>query len=285
MTPTKPDTQRAFEFTLDIDASAGEVWRALTDAEELMRWFPLEAQVTPGAGGAMRWSWEEHHEWTTRIDAWEPGRLLRLVQDDYRPADDVEPAQVVMEFTLETHRGKTRLRLVHSGFGRGAAWDNELDGISEGWPSELGSLRYYLEHHRGRERHVGRATASVAAPREAVWTKLIGPDCFRVSPAALEVGSPIEVTLPGGERLSGTVETFLPERSVSGIMREMGGALFRVGTWRDPQGKTGVWIWLASYASDARPALERFQRDARLALQRLFPAAAASNAGSTRDGS
>ena len=121
-------------------------------------------------------------------------------------------------------------------------------------------------------------------PREAVWAKLIGPDCFRVSPASLRGGSPFEVTLPGGERLHGTVETLLPGGSVSGIMHEMGGALFRVGTWRDPQGTTGVWIWLASYASEARPALERFQRDARLALKRLFPEAAASNAPSPRDG-
>ena len=57
MTQTKPDTKRAFELALDIDASADEVWRALTEAEELMRWFPLEAQVAPGNGGSMRrWS-------------------------------------------------------------------------------------------------------------------------------------------------------------------------------------------------------------------------------------
>jgi len=114
MPKTTSDQQRAFEFTLDIEASPDEVWRALTDAEELMRWFPLEAEVTPGAGGAMRWSWEEHFDWPTRIDAWEPGRRLRLVQDDYRPAADVEPARVVMEFTLETRAGKTRLRLVRA---------------------------------------------------------------------------------------------------------------------------------------------------------------------------
>jgi len=275
---TKPDTKRAFEFALDIDASPDAVWRALTEAEELMRWFPLEAEVTPGVGGSMRWSWEEHFDWPTRIDAWEPGRLLRLVQDDYRPSDDVEPARVVMEFTLETHAGKTRLRLVHSGFGQGAAWDNELDGISEGWPSELGSLRHYLERHRGRNRRVGRATATVPAPREAVWAKLIGPDCFRLSPASLEAGSPFEVTLPGGERLTGTVQTFLAGQSVSGIVRELGGALFRVGTWRDPQGKTGIWLWLASYADDAVPTLQRFQHAAELALKRLFPEAAASQA-------
>ena len=271
MTQTKPDTKRAFELALDIDASSDEVWRALTEAEELMRWFPLEAEVTPGVGGSMRWSWEEHFDWPTTIDAWEPGRLLRLVQDGYRPADDVEPARVAIEFRIETHAGKTRLRLVHSGFGQGAAWDNELDAISEGWPTELRSLRYYLEHHRGRERRVGRATATIAAPGDRVWAKLTGPGGFRLSPEPLEPGGPFEVTLPTGERWTGAVEVYLPQRSFAGILRELGGSLFRVSTWPDRQGKTGVWIWLASYASDAAPALERFQHQARETLARLFP--------------
>ena len=40
------------------------------------------AKVTPGEGGTMLWSWGHGEDWITRIDAWEPGRLLRLVQDD-----------------------------------------------------------------------------------------------------------------------------------------------------------------------------------------------------------
>lgn len=35
------ERSRAFDMTLDIDASPAEVWRALTEAEELVRWFPL----------------------------------------------------------------------------------------------------------------------------------------------------------------------------------------------------------------------------------------------------
>ena len=43
----------------------------------------------------------------------------------------------------------TTLRLVHSGFGPGADFDEEYDGISQGWPVELRSLRHYLENHAG----------------------------------------------------------------------------------------------------------------------------------------
>ena len=33
------------------------VWKALAEAEELARWFPLEARVTPGVGGSIWLSW------------------------------------------------------------------------------------------------------------------------------------------------------------------------------------------------------------------------------------
>ena len=89
-----------------------------------------------------------------------------------------------MEFTLETHRGKTRLRLVHSGFGRGTAWDNEFEGISEGWQAELRSLRHYLRGFRGRDRIFGRAWLTTTMPRQAAWARLIGPYGFRVQPAS-----------------------------------------------------------------------------------------------------
>ncbi len=42
---------------------ASAVWHALTDAEELMRWFPPLARVEPGVGGSMfmsrNWPWPE----------------------------------------------------------------------------------------------------------------------------------------------------------------------------------------------------------------------------------
>lgn len=40
--------------------AAGGVWRALTEAEELTRWFPLQARVTPGEGGEIWMSWNGH---------------------------------------------------------------------------------------------------------------------------------------------------------------------------------------------------------------------------------
>ena len=44
---------RTVEREIEIDAPLAAVWRAHTDAEEVTRWFPLHARVSPGAGGSV----------------------------------------------------------------------------------------------------------------------------------------------------------------------------------------------------------------------------------------
>jgi uncharacterized protein YndB with AHSA1/START domain len=279
MEKTATEQTRAFRMSLDLDSTPDEVWRALTEAEEIVRWFSPGAQVTPGVGGTMLWSWGHAEDWVTRIDAWEPGRLLRLVQEDARPYDaqgnqlppgEAEPARIAMEFTLDTVQGKTRLRLVHSGFGHGAAWDAEVDGISEGWQAELRSLHHYLRRHRGRDRKWARGMVSTSLPRDAAWRRLTGPGGYVVSPEFPSDGERYALVTPDGKRFSGTVALSLPGQTLAGTVSEIDDGWFRVLTWRDARGRTGVWAWLATYGADDAEVRE-FGREAQGALERLFP--------------
>ena len=280
MEKTAAEQTRAFRMSLDLDATPEEVWRALTEAEELVRWFPTGARVTPGEGGTMLWSWGQGEDWVSRIDAWEPGKLLRLVQEDARPYDtqgnplppgEVEAARIAIEFTLETTQGKTRLRLVHSGFGHGTAWDAEVDGISEGWQAELRSLRHYLRRHRGQDRKAARGLVDTSVSRESAWDRLTGPGGYRLSPASPKEGEGFEVVTPGGRRYTGTVELNLPGQTLAGTVRELDDGWFRLLTWRDARGHTGVWAWLATYTDDDR-AVREFGEEAQTTLERLFRA-------------
>jgi uncharacterized protein YndB with AHSA1/START domain len=279
MDDTATRQARVFRTSLDIDASPEEVWAALTQAEELVRWFPTDAKVTPGKGGTMLWSWGHGEDWVSRIDAWEPGRLLRLVQEDARPytaegkplpPGEVEPARIAMEFTIETHQGRTRLRLVHSGFGHGGAWDAEIEGISEGWQAELRSLRHYLGRHRGRDRKAGRALIGTTLPRETAWARLLGPGGFTLTPANPREGERYQVVTPIGRRYGGTVQLNLPGQTIAGTVDELDDGWFRLLTWQDARGNSGVWAWLATYGED-ESAVREFSERSQEALERLFP--------------
>ena len=48
---------RAHETRIEIDAPIEEVWKALTDATEIARWFAPKMSVEPGVGGTVIADW------------------------------------------------------------------------------------------------------------------------------------------------------------------------------------------------------------------------------------
>jgi uncharacterized protein YndB with AHSA1/START domain len=268
-------TSRTFSMSLDIKATPEDVWRALTDAGELMRWFPLQARVTPGQGGSVFWGWDEHWAWESQIEAWEPGKRLRLVEN--RPAFDVNgeplagPAQqLAMEFTLETHAGRTTLRIVHSGFGEGANWDDELESVSGGWQFELRALRHYLEHHKGRDRQHATVQHVTSLGIDEVWKRLLSPAAFVVTEGHLAQDERVVIRAATGDQISGSVAWHNPGRDLFVRVDDLDNGVFRLSTWR-AGGQTGLQVWLTAY--DARHAARVRELGARTQqlIDRLFP--------------
>lgn len=162
---------RAVEGSVEIDAPVERVWRALTEAAELERWFPLEARVEPGEGGSIWMSWKNEYAGESEILAWDPPRLLRTAWHWH-----AEGAPQLTEYRLEARGGVTRLRVVTSGFPADSAWDEWVEGTRRGWRFELRSLRHYLERHAGEERSVVHLRRRVPLSREEAWERLFGPE-------------------------------------------------------------------------------------------------------------
>jgi uncharacterized protein YndB with AHSA1/START domain len=267
-------TARTFSMSLDIDASPEDVWRALTDAGELTRWFPLQARVTPGKGGCVFWGWNEHWAWESQIDAWEPGKRLRLFEN--RPAFDVngQPIagprqQLAMEFTLETHAGQTRLRIVHSGFGDGASWDDELESVSAGWQFELRGLRHYLEHHKGRDRHHATAQLVTSLGTSEVWKRLLSPAAFVVTSGSLAQDERVVIRSATGDQFSGTVAWHNPGRDLFIKVDDLNDGVFRLSTWR-AGGQTGLQVWMTTYDPRHAARVRESGRRTKELIERLF---------------
>jgi hypothetical protein len=212
-----------------------------------------------------------------RIDGWEPPRLLRLIDENARPYDVdggrlgesvAPPARVAIEITLETHEGATKLRLVHSGFGHGAAWDEEIEGISTGWPFELRSLRLYLTRFHGRSRHASYASCSTGMSISDGWNRLLNKDGVTLTADKLEEGRPYSVSLPSGERFSGDIALHIPGREFAGTARELGGGLLRICSY-PAGGRTGFVLFATTY--DEGRSMKDLEENCQGLLDRLFP--------------
>jgi len=192
-------TNRQFETSLEIAAPRDLVWKALSQASELVRWFAGDARVEPGVGGSVHWIWPGLHDWKQTVEVWDEGRRLRTRYDS--PVDDGHGGKVplFMEFTLEGEGGTTNLRLVHSGFGPGAEFDGEFDGISQGWQFELRCLRLYLEQHAGEDRELINIMLPIDLDEDAAWQRLTGADGLACGADIDQLGAGADFSFAGFE--------------------------------------------------------------------------------------
>jgi uncharacterized protein YndB with AHSA1/START domain len=246
--PQTTHKPRAIETTLEIDAPLSAVWKAITDAKELERWFPLEARVTPGVGGEIFMSWGPPWEGASRVEVWDEKRRLRT-----RGFMEHGDASMV-EYALEAKGGKTLLRLVHSGFATGGDWEDELfSGTERGWRYELRSLRHYLERHAGTDRQTAWPKASVRGTAADVWKRLLGRDGLsregRIE--GLREGDPYRVTAATGDVLEGRVLVNDPPYEFSGTLAGLNDGIIAIRTHdvAGPEPKDGhaASVWFSAW--------------------------------------
>lgn len=256
---TEPSTPRSHEHVLEIDAPPEVVWKTITEAEELMRWFPLGAKVRPGKGGEILYRWGEL-EGRCRIREWQPPRHLRTGWME-APADAKAPesprstaapeatrAMLVVDWFLQAKGGGTVLRLVHSGFGPGAQWDKEFDGTQRGWTFELQALKHYLEHQRGKPRRATWARQATTLSPSAVWERFAkpGPVFREIALDSLGAGDRYRFVRADGEVLEGRVLVNHAPLEFAGTLTSHGDGMLRFG-FEDCMGGPEAHVWLATW--------------------------------------
>lgn len=265
---------RSVQAEVEIAAPVEAVWRALSEAEELTRWFPPEARVVPGEGGSIRIAWDGNWATESRIEIWDPPRRLRTVTDQ-APFDasgqaiqGAAPLPVAIDYQIEARAGGARLRLVHSGFGSGADWDGEIEGVRRGWGFELPCLRHYLERHRGRDRRAIWIQLTTALPEGEAWGLVTRAYLGGFSGEAKREGEPYSLRLSTGDALSG--RTLVGARwGFSGTVAGLDDGIFRVSV-DALGGRTLVHAGLETWGIDAGRVAE-FKARSETALRSLFP--------------
>lgn len=264
---------RSLDTTLEIKAPVEAVWKALTDASELTRWFPPDARVTPEVGGNIWWSWGKEFEWESRIEVWEPQRHLRATYTapPHSGAGIGQPLPLVMDFYLEAAGGGTVLRLVHSGFGTTANWDAEYDGVRRGWAVELRCLRHYLEHHRGTPRILAWTVHHITLSFPEAWARIMSPTGLlrEGSLDGLREGDRYSLVAATGDALEGVVQVLLPPRDFSAGVKNLNNALFRIH-FEEIHGRRQIWVWLSAYGLPQKE-VDAFGERWQTVVETLFP--------------
>jgi len=258
MTEEKRKT-RSIELQIEIDASPEEVWKALTEAEGLASWFPLEARAEPGKGGKVRLSWgSKDMEWETTIDAWEPSRHLR-----WRDTG----TELAVDYFIEGRGGKTVVRLVHSGFDASADWDSQYDGTESGWNYFLRNLKHYLERHRGERREMVWARPKTDAAGLDVWGKIFSDQGLASvsDPRSLAPGGKLLLGFGRVKDLEAQVRMARIPAAFSALVPGLNDALLFV----ELEGGGHCGFWLSTYGIP-RSEVERLQSQLNEMVGALF---------------
>ena len=258
--------EKKIERSVEIDATPEEVWQAIADGEELKRWFPLDARVKPGVGGAVWLSWGEGSEWESPIEIWQPGKQLRTV--DTMPVEGKEPLRIAVDYIIEGKGDTTVVRLVHSGFAADT-WEDELDTMGAGWAAFLANLKHYLERHRGEPRTIAFFRHEpVPLPRPEVFrraTKALGIKDVE----SLKPGSRFTALTREGDRFEGVVRVAVPPINITTTVENWndGFLILEIEPGRE---RCRPAIWLSLYG-DARKDAEAVQKRLAKLLRDEFP--------------
>jgi uncharacterized protein YndB with AHSA1/START domain len=144
------DTRR-FEHSLTVDAPRERVFHAITDADELKRWWITDGISDPRPGGRFRYEWKMDDAANDHV---QEGAYEEVVDGERVAFPWAGPgggSRVTL--TLSDSDGATRVSLVHDGIA-----DDMYERYEQGWQGFLANLKSVLEHGQDNRAAMGVQT-------------------------------------------------------------------------------------------------------------------------------
>ena len=198
----RPDVQHRVEFSIELPASADDVWHAIATGDGVTSWF-LPHEIEGRVGGRFVVHMGETDS-VGKVTGWEPPRRFAYEEDWAtligRPGAEVTP--LATEFLVEARSGGTCVvRVVSSAFGSGADWENEFfDEMLRYWQPFFELLRVYVTRFPGQVATTRTVARDVDAPAATVARAIAGNlgvtevgqsfDALGLSGSVLRVGEP-----------------------------------------------------------------------------------------------
>ena len=131
---TKTITKEQF-----IKATPERVFQALTEKQELERWFVQEADIELKPGGTIRTELAPGMVEHGKVKEVKPSQLFSFTWEGA-----FSPTPTALTFELTKENDGTLLTLTHSGIGEGEKWE-VYTTISKAWDAHLKDLTAWIE--------------------------------------------------------------------------------------------------------------------------------------------
>lgn len=249
-------TTRDIDLSIDLPASPDVVYRAISEGDEIAKWFAPRARTDEKS---IFLSWGEGMEIEEPISMREPGRRLKYAFGE-------APSEV--EWTVTPRGALTTLRLVHTGFSTAPDADESFESHARGWRIFMLNLKHYLTRHAGQPCTQSAFVIRTPLDRAEVWKHVVALEKEAKTTPLEEGRTHYHVAIGNGRTLSGIVEVFAKERDVALTVGEPDGLLVRLSLEKAASG-TMIYGVVLGYAASAAQA-EPLAKDVEAALrQRL----------------
>lgn len=131
---TKTITKEQF-----IKATPERVFKALTEKQELERWFVYKSEIELKPGGSYRMEWAPGMGEHGKVKEVKPSQSFSFTWEG-----EFSPTPTTITFELTKEKDGTLVTLTHSGIGEGAGWD-AYTNMSKGWDGHLKDVTSWIE--------------------------------------------------------------------------------------------------------------------------------------------
>jgi uncharacterized protein YndB with AHSA1/START domain len=162
--------RRWIQVEVEVPGTPEEVWQAIATGPGISSWF-VPTRSEEREGGEQVCNFGPGMDCAAAITSWQPPKRYVTEAEMGPPGSP----KVATEWTVEARAGGTCLvRVVHSLFASTDDWDNQLDGLEQGWPTIFRILRRYLETFKGMECSAMQFISFSGDSATKAWEKLGG---------------------------------------------------------------------------------------------------------------
>lgn len=166
----EPSGRRSVQVEVEVPGTPEEVWRAIATGPGISSWF-VPTRSEEREGGQVVSNFGPGMDCPATITSWEAPKRF-VAESEMGPPGS---PKVATEWSVEARAGgMCVVRVVHSLFASTDDWDNQLDGLEQGWPTYFRILRMYLETFKGMACSAMQFVGFSSEPESKTWEKAGG---------------------------------------------------------------------------------------------------------------